>query len=169
MPMLSEPDATNPRAAGVRVIPILQLVVAANGPTAQVVVAGSNAYPPAGRSSEVIAIGIEGASSLFVRVMIWTALGSLTATHPNPKLDALTQVGLIPAPDKATVCGLLPASVVIVSEPAGTVLMASGVSVSAMVQLLPAANEPGLAHVVDGSIAYPPAGTVIELIASGLS
>jgi hypothetical protein len=79
------------------------------------------------------------------------ALVVFTATLPKPSVVVESAVGTTPFPFSVTVCGLLPAVVLMVSVP-GSATVDGGVSVSAMVQLAPAANVP--VHVVDGSIAY---------------
>ena len=87
---------------------------------------------------------------------VWPALvvPSNCAAKVNFSEVGEIATGAIPFPESVTFCGLFVASVEIVTEPAGWVPNAAGASVRPIVQLFPAANEPELGHVVDGSMAY---------------
>ena len=73
----------------------------------------------------------------------------------------------MPVPLTAMLCGLLAAFDITTTDPGGARPRAAGVNVTPTVQEEFPASVPGkvsFAQVVDGSIAYPPAGAVIELM-----
>jgi hypothetical protein len=82
--------------------------------------------------------------------MFWIALVWPTTTLLKFNEAGETAVGLIPAPPKATVSGLLGALVVTVSEVAGTAPTTVGVRVIRMLQLeLPASVLPHVPPVME--------------------
>jgi len=101
------------------------------------------------------------------RTSVQTVLSVPTTTSPK-FIDAIDNaVAFTPVPLSVTVVVGLLAVVLMVSVSAGCVPKAIGLRVRPMAQLAPAANAPGLAHVVDGdpAMAYgPPAVTLSELI-----
>ena len=88
-----------------------------------------------------------------VSVTVLMALVRLTGTLPKATVAADSAVGAIPVPVTVIFCGLLLALVVMVTPPAGVAPNAVGVNVTPMVQATPAASVPGLAQVVEGSMA----------------
>jgi len=85
------------------------------------------------------------------RDTVLTALVVLTGTSPKPTDEGDSAVGSEPVAFSGTRLGLFEALVSIVRFPAGTAPRAVGVRVMPIVQLAPAASEPGLGQVVDGS------------------
>ena len=85
---------------------------------------------------------------LFVRVTVCDALVAPTATLPKFRLVGETVTGAIPVPFSVTVCGLLVAVSVMVSDAAGAAPVVAGLKVSMTVQLAPAATV-GFRHVDD--------------------
>jgi hypothetical protein len=140
----------------------LQVAPAANAPGLAHVVEGSMAKGlPAVRASDVM---LRAINWLFVRETVLMALDSLIATLPKAKVVAESVVGAISVPVSVTSCGVLLAFVLIVRVPVcGPVVV--GVRVTPILQVAPAAKAPGLAHVVDGSIAKGlPAGRVSDVM-----
>src|ERR1700761_6003122 len=91
-------------------------------------------------------------------------LVSPTATLPKASLVVESVVGVTPVPVIATDNDCAGFVVTIDTDPAGVAPRTVGVNVTAIVHVVaPASVDP---HVVEGSIAYPPAGAVIEVIPS---
>ena len=97
-------------------------------------------------------------------MIVLIALVWFSAELPNGIVVAEKLTGVVPVPVTGTLCGLLLAFVVIITDPTGAGPTAVGVKVTPTLQVVPAANEPGFPQVVEGSIAKPPAGATIELI-----
>jgi len=85
---------------------------------------------------------------LFVIVTDCDALVVPTATLPKLRLVGEIVTGGTPVPDSVTVCGLLLAVSVMVSDAAGAAPVVAGLKVSTTVQLAPAATV-GFRHVDD--------------------
>jgi hypothetical protein len=92
-----------------------------------------------------------GAATRFERVTDLIGLVVPTTTLPKASEVAETELDAVPVPVRAAVTGLFVALEVTVSDDAGTAPKAVGVNLRAILQVAPAASEPGLAHVVEGS------------------
>jgi hypothetical protein len=114
----------------------------------QVVLVASRLYPPLKPVNELT---LSATGWLLVSVTFFSTC-SFTATLPNASVEGKVTPST-PVPLKLTVCGLLLALVLMVSVPAGRGPDEAGVTVSATVQLAPAATV-GVRHVDDGSMAY---------------
>jgi hypothetical protein len=130
----------------------------------QVVSVESSEKPPLKPDSDVI---VKDVVWLFFKEIVLEMVLPRAAL-PKAMLVGVNVNGLMPVPVSATAGGCTTVLfVLMVSEPAGTAPRPGGVSVTPIVQWLLAANDPGLGHVVDGSMAYP-AGKEINLMVSAV-
>jgi hypothetical protein len=101
---------------------------------------------------------------LLVTVIVLMALVWFSAELPKGIVVVEKLTGVVPFPVTGTLCGLLLAFVVIITDPTGAGPTAVGVKVTPTLHVVCAANEPGFGQLVEGSMAKPPAGATIELI-----
>jgi len=86
-----------------------------------------------------IEVIVSGEAWLFVNVTVFTT-AALTTTVPKSRLAGLRVTAPMPEPVRLTICGVLGASSLIVSELAGVAPTLVGLYVKLMTQLPPAAT-----------------------------
>lgn len=138
-----------PTVVGLYVRLMTQLFPGNTGvPTTQVVVPAATAYGNGALMDEKFRLAVW----LFVTVTVFAALAVPVCSLPKASVLGETVTGIIPVPFSVTVCGLVLAVSLMVSDEAGAAPVATGLKVSMTVQLAPEATV-GFRHVDDAPMA----------------